>query len=84
MVEVYDETHSSFEAIQPTVVEGTGEICVDITGILADSLNATYTVTFNGGSIRINALQFAKATGGNTDFGRSMYNYYTAADAYFN
>ena len=65
------------------VVEGTEEVCVDITGILAEQLNGQYTVEFNGGTLRINALQYAKRIGGNTDFGRSMYNYWLAAKAYF-
>ena len=65
------------------MVDPNGDVCVDITGILAEDLNAEYTVEFNGGELKLNALQFAKAKGGNTDLGRSMYNYYTAADAYF-
>lgn len=63
------------------MVDPNGNVCVDITGIRAEDLDKEFTVEFNGGSIRINALQFAKAKGG--DLGRSMYNYYTAADAYF-
>ena len=65
------------------MVDPNGNVCVDITGIRAEDLNAEFTVEFNGGVIRINALQFAKAKGGDTDLGRSMYNYYTAAHAYF-
>ncbi|MBR2278642.1 MAG: leucine-rich repeat protein [Eubacterium sp.] len=65
------------------MVDPDGDVCVDITGILAEDLNAEYTVEFNGGELKLNALQFAKAKGGNTALGRSMYNYYTAADAYF-
>jgi hypothetical protein len=65
------------------MVDPDGNVCVDITGILAEDLNAEYTVEFNGGILTLNALQFAKAKGGNTDLGRSMYNYFTAADAYF-
>ncbi|MBR1530740.1 MAG: hypothetical protein IJ643_01635 [Eubacterium sp.] len=63
------------------MVDPNGNVCVDITGIRAEDLDKEFTVEFNGGSISINALQFAKAKGG--DLGRSMYNYYTAADAYF-
>ena len=63
------------------MVDPNGNVCVDITGISAEDLDKEFTVEFNGGSISINALQFAKAKGG--DLGRSMYNYYTAADAYF-
>ena len=63
------------------MVDPNGNVCVDITGIRAEDLNKEFAVEFNGGLIRINALQFAKAKGG--DLGRSMYNYYTAAHAYF-
>ena len=66
-----------------TVVEGTTNVCVDITGILAEDLNAEYTVEFNGGTLKLNALQYAKAKGGNTDLGRSMCRYWDSADYYF-
>ncbi|MBE6720264.1 MAG: hypothetical protein E7571_06390 [Ruminococcaceae bacterium] len=71
------------EAAEITVVEGTDKVCVDITGIKAEDLDAEYTITFNGGTLTLNALQYAKAKGGNTDFSRSMYNYSQAATFYF-
>ena len=71
------------EEVEIKVVEGTSNVCVDITGILAEDLDKEFIVEFNGGLITINALQYAKALGGNTDFSRSMYNYCTAAEAYF-
>ena len=69
--------------VTPKVEESTGKVCVDITGILAESLDVMQTVEFNGGTLKLNALQYAKAKGGNTDFGRSMTVYNFTAYAYF-
>ncbi|MBR7073388.1 MAG: leucine-rich repeat protein, partial [Eubacterium sp.] len=69
--------------VTPKVEEGTGRVCVDITGILAESLDVMQTVEFNGGTLTLNALQYAKAKGGDTDFGRSMTVYSFTAYAYF-
>lgn len=69
--------------VTPKVEEGTGKVCVDITGILAESLDVMQTVEFNGGTLTLNALQYAKAKGGDTDFGRSMAVYNYTAYAYF-
>ena len=70
--------------IDPKVEEGTGRVCFDITGILAENLGMGFAVYLsNDGSVMaINPLQYAKVRGG--DFGRSMYNYWTAAKSYFN
>lgn len=69
--------------VTPKVEEGTGRVCVDITGILAEDLDVMQTVEFNGGTLKLNALQYAKAKGGNTDFSRSMCEYWFYAHTYF-
>ncbi len=69
--------------VTPKVEEGTGRVCVDITGILAEDLDVIQTVEFNGGTLKLNALQYAKAKGGNTDFSRSMCEYWFYAHTYF-
>ena len=69
--------------VTPKVEEGTGKVCVDITGILAEDLDVMQTVEFNGGTLKLNALQYAKAKGGNTDFSRSMCEYWFYAHTYF-
>ena len=71
------------KTIAPLVVEGTDKVCIDLTGILAEDLDDVLEIEFNGGTITINALQYAKARGASSNFGRSLYNYYAAAESYF-
>jgi len=71
------------EEAEITVVEGTDKVCVDITGIKAEDLDKQFSINFNGGTLTLNALQYAKAKGGDTDFGRSMTVYSFTAYAYF-
>ena len=60
-------------------------VAIDITGILAEDLADVYAVEYKGSTIKLNAIQFAKAVKDTdrVDFGRAMFNYYVAANAYF-
>ncbi len=60
-------------------------VAIDITGILAEDLADVYTVEYMGSTIKLNAIQFANAVKDTdrVDFGRAMFNYYVAANAYF-
>ena len=80
---VTNQTTGETKTIAPLVVEGTDKVCIDLTGILAEDLDDVLEIEFNGGTITINALQYAKARGASSDFGRSLYNYYAAAESYF-
>ncbi|MBE6741713.1 MAG: hypothetical protein E7570_05340 [Ruminococcaceae bacterium] len=81
LVATVTDANGNVREIAPTVVEGTDKVCFDITGILAENLNETNVIEYDGATLTINANQYAKAKGGN--FGRSMFNYGVAAHNYF-
>ena len=75
------DANGNVREITPTVVEGTTKVCLDITGVLAENLDETNVIEYDGTTLTINANQYAKVKGGN--FGRSMFNYGVAAHNYF-
>ena len=81
LVATVTDANGNVREIAPTIVEGTDKVCFDITGILAENLNETNVIEYDGATLTINANQYAKVKGGN--FGRSMFNYGVAAHNYF-
>jgi hypothetical protein len=81
-------TKGTTTKVAPVVVDlgdDNTAVAIDITGILAEDLADVYTVEYMGSTIKLNAIQFAKAVKDTdrVDFGRAMFNYYVAANAYF-
>ena len=81
LVATVTDANGNVREIAPTVVEGTDKVCFDITGILAENLDRTNVIEYDGATLTLNVNQFAKAKGGS--FGRSLYNYGVAAKNYF-
>jgi hypothetical protein len=86
---------STYVDLNLAVSEASGQVCVDLGSIMPEDFDQVYELNFDNATMRINVLGYAAAaikTGsemGNedgakiVDLGRSIYNYYVAAAAYF-
>ena len=86
---------SSYTDLNLAVSEASGQVCVDLGSIMPEDFNQVYELNFDNATMSVNVLGYAAAaikTGsemGNedgakiVDLGRSIYNYYVAAAAYF-
>lgn len=81
LVATVTDANGNTRTIEPTIVEGTTRVCLDITGILAENFDQINTIEYDGVTLKLNVNQVAKVRGG--DFGRSLYNYGVAAKNYF-
>ena len=81
LVATVTDANGNTRTIEPTIVEGTTRVCLDITGILAENFDRINTIEYDGVTLTLNVNQVAKVRGG--DFGRSLYNYGVAAKNYF-